>query len=50
MKTDKNGKERAVDTRMFVNDLKKFLSEKYQITSKLYLRGLGEAWLILGEK
>ena len=50
MKTDKNGKERAVDTRMFVNDLKKFLSEKYQITAKLYLRGLGEAWLILGEK
>ena len=50
MKTDKNGRERAVDTRLFVNDLKKYLSDKYLITSKLYLRGLGEAWLILGEK
>jgi len=50
MKTDAKGRERAVDTRSFVNELKKYLSEKYQITSKLYLRGLGEAWLILGEK
>lgn len=50
MKTDAKGRERAVDTRAFVNDLKKYLSEKCQITSKLYLRGLGEAWLILGEK
>jgi hypothetical protein len=50
MRTDSNGRERAVDTRLFVNDLKKMLSDKYQITSKLYLRGLGEAWLILGEK
>lgn len=49
-KTDAKGRERAVDTRAFVNDLKKYLSEKFQITSKLYLRGLGEAWLILGEK
>lgn len=50
MKTDAKGRERAVDTRGYVNDLKKYLSEKFQITSKLYLRGLGEAWLILGEK
>jgi hypothetical protein len=49
-KVDAKGRERAVDTRAFVNDLKKYLSEKFQITSKLYLRGLGEAWLILGEK
>ncbi|MCX6309736.1 MAG: DUF6175 family protein, partial [Bacteroidia bacterium] len=50
MRKDANGRERAVDTRQFVNDLKKMLTDKYQITSKLYLRGLGEAWLILGEK
>ncbi len=50
MRTDANGRERAVDTRLFVSDLRKMLSDKYQITSKLYLRGLGEAWLILGEK
>ena len=50
MKTDANGRERAVDTRAFVNDLKKYLTDKFKITSKLYLRGLGEAWLILGEK
>ena len=49
-KTDANGRERAVDTRAFVNDLKKYLTDKFKITSKLYLRGLGEAWLILGEK
>ena len=45
-----SGRERAVDTRSFVSDLRKHLTDKYQIQSKLYLRGLGEAWLILGEK
>lgn len=49
MKTDAKGRERAVDTRAFVNDLKKYLKDM-GIESKLYLRGLGEAWLILGEK
>ncbi|GAB1474528.1 hypothetical protein MASR2M69_19690 [Bacteroidota bacterium] len=44
------GRERAVDTRGFVSDLRKHLTDKCQIQSKLYLRGLGEAWLILGEK
>jgi len=49
MRTDERGRERAVDTRSFVSDLRKYLSGM-GITSKLYLRGLGEAWLILGEK
>ncbi|MGE0077699.1 MAG: DUF6175 family protein [Bacteroidales bacterium] len=49
MRTDAKGRQRAVDTRSFVNDLKKYLNDM-GIQSKLYLRGLGEAWLILGEK
>ncbi|MDZ4059228.1 MAG: DUF6175 family protein [Bacteroidales bacterium] len=44
------GRERAVDTRSFVSELRKYLNDKCQIESKLYLRGLGEAWLIVGEK
>jgi hypothetical protein len=45
-----NGKERAVDTRSFANNLKKWLKDKLNMESKIYVRGLGEAWLILGEK
>jgi hypothetical protein len=40
---------RAMDTRLFVTDLKKVLTG-LQIDSKVYMRGLGEAWLIVGEK
>ncbi|KAF5081725.1 hypothetical protein DSECCO2_106940 [anaerobic digester metagenome] len=50
MRTDAKGRERAVDTRSFVNDLNKYLRDNLEITSKVYLRGLGEAWLIIGEK
>jgi hypothetical protein len=50
MKTDSRGRQRAVDTRSFVRELQKYLSKNYEIQSKLYLKGLGEAWLILGEK
>jgi len=49
MKTDEKGRQRAVDTRSFVGDLRKYLNGM-GVPSKLYLRGLGEAWLILGEK
>ena len=49
MKTDAKGRSRAVDTRSFVGDLRKYLNDM-GVPSKLYLRGLGEAWLILGEK
>ncbi len=45
------GKERAADTRSFVTSLSKFLSsEPFNIPSKIYEKGLGEAWLILGDK
>ncbi len=46
-----NDKGRAVDARGWVRDLQKYLKEEpFMIESKLYMRGLGEAWLILGEK
>jgi hypothetical protein len=51
MKKDAKGIERAVDTRTFVTDLRTYLSKApFNITSKVYQRGLGEAWLIIGEK
>jgi len=46
-----NDKGRAIDTRTWLRDLQKHLKDApYNIESKLYMRGLGEAWLILGEK
>lgn len=47
---ERNGRQRAMDTRTFVNNLKKFVSESFNLESKVYMRGLGEAWLIIGEK
>lgn len=45
------GKERAADTRSFVNELGKFLGkEPFNLPYKLYEKGLGEATLILGDK
>ncbi|HUW05240.1 MAG TPA: DUF6175 family protein [Williamwhitmania sp.] len=49
--TDDKGRERAIDTRAFVSNLRKYLSgPPFNLTSKVYMRGLGEAWLIIGEK
>ena len=46
---DANGK--AIDAREFVKGLQKFLKEPpYAITSKLTMKGLGQAVLIIGEK
>ncbi|MDD2563653.1 MAG: DUF6175 family protein [Salinivirgaceae bacterium] len=46
-----NEKGRAVDARGWIRDLQKYLKDDpFMIESKLYMRGLGEAWLILGEK
>ncbi|MFW5725529.1 MAG: DUF6175 family protein [Bacteroidota bacterium] len=47
---DNRGRERAVDTRSFVSNLRRYLKESFGIDSKVYLRGLGEAWLIVGER
>lgn len=48
---ERRGQQRAMDTRRYVNNLRQFLSdEPFNIESRIYQRGLGEAWLILGEK
>lgn len=47
--TDENG--RAMDARAFATELRKFLQKPpYNITSKVIIRGLGEAIIVLGEK
>jgi len=50
MRADNRGRERAVDTRGFVSELRRHLQQNMGIESKIYLRGLGEAWLIVGER
>jgi len=48
---DYKGKERAMDANKWVGELRKLLKdEPFELDSKLYMRGLGEAWLIIGEK
>ncbi|MCF8349701.1 MAG: DUF6175 family protein [Bacteroidales bacterium] len=48
---ERRGREYAMDARRYVNELRKCLrDEPFMIESKIYQRGLGEAWLILGEK
>ena len=45
------GRERAVDCRRFLNNLSSMLKkEPFNITSKIYEKGLGETWLIIGEQ
>ncbi len=44
-------RERAMDTRRFLRDLRSYLRrEPFSLESRIYTRGLGEAWLIIGEK
>ncbi len=46
-----NEQGRAMDARAFVGELRRFLQKvPYSITSKVMVRGLGEAILVLGEK
>jgi hypothetical protein len=45
---DEAGK--AVDARKWGNNLRKYLKDTYQIESKLMMKGLGQAQLVLGEK
>lgn len=43
-------KQKAMDTRKWANGLRKFLKDTYQIESKIMMKGLGQATLVLGEK
>jgi hypothetical protein len=45
---DEAGK--AIDARKWANGLRKYLKATYQIESKLMMKGLGQAQLVLGEK
>ena len=46
-----NGREVAMDTRRYISNLSKFLAgPPFNLDNKIYQRGLGEAWLIIGEK
>lgn len=48
--TTRNGRERSVDARGWANELRKYLKSEFNIESKLMMRGLGQAQLVLGEK
>lgn len=41
---------RAIDTFNWARSLEKMLKDKYKITNKLMLRGLGQAQIVVGEK
>lgn len=46
-----NGRETAMDTRRYISQLSKYLSgPPFNLDNKIYQRGLGEAWIIIGEK
>ena len=48
---ERRDRERAMDTRRFVSQMRRYLRQKpFNIESSIHQRGLGEAWLILGEK
>lgn len=47
----RKGRQVAMGTKKFVNNLRKYLKKApFNIESKVYQKGLGEAWLIIGEK
>ena len=43
-------KGKAMDARAFATNLRKYLQKQYDVTSKVMVRGLGEAIIVLGEK
>lgn len=47
---ERNGSQRALDARGWANGLRKYLKNTYGIESKLMMKGLGQAQLVLGEK
>ncbi|MGL4364299.1 MAG: DUF6175 family protein [Bacteroidales bacterium] len=50
-KTSNSGKETAIDARAFASELRSFLRKApFNADCKVYQRGLGEAWIIVGER
>ncbi len=47
---ERNGQQRALDCRRWAKGLKKYLSSEFEIDSKLMMKGLGQAQLIIGGK
>lgn len=47
---ERNGRQRALDTRTFALNLSKQLRSSYDIESKVISKGLGQAFIILGSK
>lgn len=48
---ERNGRQSALDARGFANGIRSYLKkEPFLIESKMYERGLGEVWIIIGEK
>ncbi len=47
---EKNGQQRAMDTRRWAKGLQGYLSDNFDIESKVMMKGLGQAQLVLGGK
>ena len=45
-----NTSNRALDARGWASDLQKMLRDQYQIQSKLMMKGLGQALVVIGAK
>lgn len=50
MTVTSDGKEKSVDARSWVGNLRKYLRKTYDIESKLMMQGLGQAQLVIGGK
>jgi hypothetical protein len=50
-KESSSGRQTAIDARIFANDLRSLLRKPpFSVDCKVYQRGLGEAWVVVGEK
>ncbi|MDR3189218.1 MAG: DUF6175 family protein [Prevotellaceae bacterium] len=50
-KESSSGRQTAIDARTFANDLRSVLRKPpFSVDCKVYQRGLGEAWIVVGEK
>ena len=48
--TERNGRQRPMDTRLFARNLSRYLRDEFSIENKITTKGLGEATIILGSK